>query len=93
MPNVVAASFAMGLALLPQDRHPPLPLAITQTWVETADRLPAEKGVPRVEVPNTGRRTILAWGVKYVLKRPDGEPVPSSGFSTDSAAVLPENRT
>jgi len=93
MPHVLAASLGMALALLAQDRHPPLPLAIIHTWVETTDRLPAEMGFAQVEVLNTGQRTILAWGVKYVLQRTDGHPVPSSGFSTDSAAGLPEHRT
>ncbi len=79
----------MALALLAQDRPPALPLAITQTWIETSDPLPAGTSFPRVEVLNTGQRMILAWGVRYVLKRPDGQHVPSGGFSTDSASVPP----
>lgn len=93
MANVVGASLAMALALLAQDRPPALPLTITQTWIETSDHLPAGTGFPRVEVLNTGQRTILAWGVRYVLKRPDGQHAPSGGFSTDSASVPPDDRT
>jgi len=92
MATVATASLAIALALTAQDQHPPLPLTITRTWIETTDPPAAGKGFPRVEVLNTGRRTILAWGVKWVLKRPNGEIVASSGFSTDAASVPPEDR-
>jgi hypothetical protein len=69
-----------------------LPLVITQTWIETADRLPPGNGFPRFEVLNTGQRTILAWHIRYVLKRPDGQSVSSAGFGTDGASVPPEDR-
>lgn len=86
----VAASLAVAFAI--QDQHPALPLSITKTWIETGEASPTGTGFPRVEVLNTGQREILAWGIKWVLKRPDGQRVGSSGFSTDLASVPPEDR-
>ncbi|HEY7497427.1 MAG TPA: hypothetical protein VH740_02885 [Vicinamibacterales bacterium] len=92
--TIVAASLAVAVAT--QDQRPALPLSITKTWIETSEpskAVPAGTGFPRVEVLNTGQRPILAWGVKWVLKRPDGQHVGSSGFSVDAAGVPPEDRT
>jgi hypothetical protein len=93
MTTVGAALLAVAAV---QDQRPALPLSITRTWIETSEpskALPAGTGFPRVEVLNTGQRAILAWGVKWVLKRPDGQHVGSSGFSVDAASVPPEHRT
>jgi hypothetical protein len=90
MTAVVAASLAAAVAT--QDQPPALPLAITTTWIERAEGLPPGTGFPRVEVLNTGKRAILAWGIRWVLKRPDGRRVGSSGFSVDAASVPPEHR-
>jgi hypothetical protein len=86
----VLAAFAVAVAM--QDQRPALPLSITRTWIETGEGTPTGTGFPRVEVLNTGQRTILAWGIKWVLKRPDGQRVGSSGWSTDTASVPPEER-
>jgi hypothetical protein len=77
-----------------QDQRPVLPLSITKTWIETTDRsLPTGMGFPCFEVLNTGQRTILAWGIKWVLKRPDGQlAAGTTGFSLDEAGVPPEDR-
>jgi hypothetical protein len=83
----------VALALAAQDQHPALPLTITQAWIESRGGLHPGEGFPRIEVLNTGQRTILAWGVRYVLKSPDGRPVGNSGFGTDSASSVPEDRT
>lgn len=91
--GLAAASVALALTLVAQDRTANLPLLITQTWIETDDRLPAGMGFPRVEVLNTGNRTILAWHLRYVLMLPNGSTVGNSGFGVDSASVLPEDRT
>jgi hypothetical protein len=91
---VVVPAVAIGLALsgAAQDKQASLPLVITQMWIERADRLPAGEGLERVEVLNSGQRTILAWGVRFVVKRSDGTRVQSGGFSVDSASSLPEDR-
>lgn len=90
MTTVLAASLAVAVAV--QDQRPALPLSITRSWIETGERSPTGTGFPRVEVLNTGQRTILAWGIRWVLKRPDGQLVGSTGFSTDAAGVPPADR-
>jgi hypothetical protein len=92
MAALIAASIAVALTVNAQDQHSALPVVITQMWIETRDGLPNGAGMVRVELLNTGQRTILAWGVRFVLKRPDGSTVSSSGLGLDSASVLPEDR-
>src|SRR5258708_7458069 len=88
----LVAAISAALTLTAQDPRPALPVAITQMWIETGDGLPNGEGMVRVELLNTGQRTILAWGVRFVLKRPDGSTVSSGGLGLDSASVLPEDR-
>src|SRR5262245_45281896 len=91
--SFAAAAIAVALLIVAQDRPANLPLVVTQTWIDTTELpLSAGEGFPRIEVLNTGQRTILAWGVRFVLKRPDGSTVGNSGLGLDSASVLPEDR-
>jgi len=92
MATVLVSLLAVVVTLTTQDPRPALPLVVTRAWIETSDPLRPGQGFARVEVLNTGQRAILAWGVKWVLRRPDGQPVGSSGFSTDLGSVPPENR-
>ena len=93
MPTLVASFVATALTLTSQTKPATMPLVITSTWIETSKDLPAGQGCPRVEVLNTGLRTVLAWGVSFVLKRPDGQPVGASGLGTDAGSVPAEERT
>src|SRR5690242_11344506 len=92
MPTLVASFVATVLTLNVQTKPAPMPLIITSTWIEPSKDLPAGQGFPRVEVLNTGQRTVLAWGVNFVLKRPDGQPVGASGLGTDAGSVPAEER-
>lgn len=61
-------------------------------WVEPDPGLPPAEGFLRVEVLNTGQRSVLAWGVTFTVSCPDGT-TDRRGLGLDTAAVLPENRT
>ena len=93
MTTLAATSVAIVLALTAQDKPAAMPLIITNAWIETSKDLPPGQGVPRVEVFNTGQRTVLAWGVNFVLKRPDGQREGASGLGTDAGSVPAEQRT
>jgi hypothetical protein len=91
MVRLAAASIAVILSLAAQDQRAALPLEVTRLSIEPCDLHQPESGNPRVEVRNTGQRTILAWGVKFDLKQPDQEPE-RSGVSIDGALTPPESR-
>src|SRR5262245_53466103 len=90
---VTVPLIAPAVAVAPQEQRPALPLAIAQVWIDRTAPQPSGLVLTRVEVLNTGKRTILAWGVRFAVKRPDGTIESDQLFSLDAGSNPPRERT